>query len=267
MDDYSLLLTLIAVGCVAGVFAGLLGIGGGLITTPVLLTLFQSLGVDPAWQIHMAVATSLVIVIATSLSSARAHYKAGHIDWDRVKVWAPTLLVGSVLGSRFAQMLDGVWLAYGFIAFALTMALKMILPLDRYHIAGDPVGLMTGRVIPGAIGFLSAILGIGGGSLSVPYMTVFGIDIKRAVGTSAFFGVLISLAGGAGYLIETENPSGLAPDTFGLVHWPSALLMAATTIFTAPLGAKLAGRLPKRLLSSLFGIFLIIAVIRISSAL
>jgi uncharacterized membrane protein YfcA len=264
LDDLiGFILPLLGAGAVAGFLAGLLGIGGGIVTIPALFIALEGLGVPLEWRMHTAIATSLVIIIATNSSSVRAHHKKGGVDWLIVKDWWFFILVGAVAGSFFAKTLKTEELVYIFAGLAGLLALKMLLPLDKLK-AGDrlPTGIFR-FTNPALIGFFSAVMGIGGGSFSVPYMTLYGVPIHRAVGTASLAGLVISVSAGAGYLIGGLSVEGLPTTNLGFVNWPSALVVALASVFFAPLGAKAAHSMPKKALSVAFGLFLVIATYRL----
>ncbi|UTW54105.1 sulfite exporter TauE/SafE family protein [Kordiimonas sp. SCSIO 12610] len=262
-DLFVFILPLLGAGAVAGFLAGLLGIGGGVVTIPALFIALEGLGVPIEWRMHTAIATSLVIIIATNSSSVYAHHKKQGVDWEIVKNWWFVILVGAVAGSFFAKTLKTEELVYIFATLAALLALKMLLPFDKFK-AGDalPSGLFR-YVNPGLIGFFSAVMGIGGGSFSVPYMTLYSVPIHRAVGTASLIGLVISVSAGAGYLIGGLSIDGLPSTNIGFVNWPSALIVAVASVFFAPLGAKAAHKMPKKALSIAFGTFLVIATYRL----
>ena len=254
---------LAAAGGVAGLLGGLLGIGGGIVMIPTLFSLFELWGVPFEQRMHCAVATSLVVIVATNISTVWAHHRRGSVDWSIALYWTPFLLAGSIVGSLTAQSLGGHMLVYAFVCLILVLAIKMILPLGDTRLGTSlPKGLI-GAVPPFTFAWVSAILGIGGGSLNVPYMTLYGIVIQRAVATAALGGLFISLAGGATFLIST--PTSLIPLSrmVGYVHLPSVLGLAITSVLAAPLGARLAHHMSKRQLTVTFGVFLIVAAVRL----
>lgn len=264
--DAWLLLTLVIAGVAAGFMGGLLGIGGGLVTIPVLFSLFEVMDVDYAVRMHMAIATSLVVIVVTSLSSVRAHHLRGSVAWDIARVWWYRLALASIFGSMFAVTLrtDSLILAVAALIFAL--GLKMILPLERYRFRAAPHKSVRGWVAPGFIGFVSAIVGIGGGSLSVPYLTQHDIPAQRSVGTASLLGLFISVAGGAGYLVQ--KPTIPVPDwSIGYVYMPAAVILAGATAFSAPKGAAVAHKVSHRILSIIFAVFLFFAAARLLIAL
>lgn len=267
MEDMILTLaSLISAGLIAGFLAGLLGIGGGIVTIPVLFVLFEAIGTPLEWRMHAAIATSLAIIIATNISSAYAHNKKGSVDWTVVKSWWLVVAIGAGLGSMFATTLKTTELVYFFATLAGFFALKMLLPLDKWVLGQQlPIGFFK-YFNPTIIGFFSAVMGIGGGSFSVPYMTVYSVPIHRAVGTATMLGLVISTAGGLGYLIGGLNVQGLPVGSIGFIHVPYAAGIAVAAVLTAPLGAKAAHKLPRTVLSILFGIFLIGATVRLINA-
>lgn len=260
------LLPLIGAGLVAGFLAGLLGIGGGVVTIPVLFVVLGEIGVPLEWRMHVAVATSLTAIIATNSSSVLAHHRKRGVDWTIVRDWGPAVAVGAVMGSVFAKGLKTAELVYFFAILASFVAAKMILPMDRWRLGEHlPTGIFR-FVSPAIIGFFSSVMGIGGGNLSVPYMTLYNVPIHRAVGTSALIGLVISIAAGVGYLVGGWNMTGFPYGMAGFIHLPSAVVVAAAAVLMAPLGAKVAYLLPKAVLSAVFGVFLVLAVIRLVSA-
>lgn len=267
MEDMILTLAyLIGAGLVAGFLAGLLGIGGGIVTIPVLFILFDQLGTPIEWRMHAAIATSLAIIVATNISSVLAHHKKGSVDWGIIKDWWLLAAVGAVLGSIFATTLKTVELVYFFATLAGFMAVKMLFPIEKWTLGKSLPGGIFNYTNPGIIGFFSALMGIGGGSFSVPYMTLYSVPIHRAVGTASFIGLVISVAGGLGYLVGGQGIQGLPAGSVGFIHLPYAVGIAIAAIFTAPLGARAAHKLPRAALSVLFGIFLIAATFRLVNA-
>ncbi|MFC3051154.1 sulfite exporter TauE/SafE family protein [Kordiimonas pumila] len=254
---------LIVAGAGAGFLAGLLGIGGGIVTIPALFIVFEGIGIPIEWRMHCAIATSLTIIIATSISSVHAHNKKGGVDWSIMKDWWWPIMLGALAGSFFAKTLKTETLVYIFAAFATLVGLKMLLPLDKIKLGDKLPGGVFRFLNPGIIGFLSAIKGIGGGSFSVPYMTLYGVPIHRAVGTSSLAGLFISTFGGLGYFIEGRDVEGLPEGMAGFIHIPSVIVVASVAVFFAPLGAKAAHAIPRKILSILFGSFLVLATLRL----
>ena len=254
-------LALFGTGLLAGVMAGLLGVGGGIVIVPVLDAVLIGAGVAPAWSLNVAVATSLATIVPTSIASARAHHARGAIDWPLARRWGPAIASGALLGGLLAARAPSAWLAALFGSVAVVVALKMFLPFDHLRLAAAPPRGLPGAAIGAGIGATSAMMGIGGGTLAVPAMILAGEPIHRAVATAALFGLLISAPGTLTYLLASPV-AALPAGTVGLVHLPGAALIALATIATAPLGARLAHRLPARALSMAFGAFLALVAAR-----
>jgi uncharacterized membrane protein YfcA len=255
-------IAMLGTGVVGGILAGLLGVGGGIVIVPVLEIVLGILGVPVEVRMHVAVATSLAVIIPTSISSARAHHERQSVDLELVRRWAVFMLVGAVTGIVIASMVDGVVLSAVFGIVALAVAVKMALPLDERVLTPEvPKGLATGA-IPLVIGAISTMMGIGGGTLSVPALTLMNTPIHRAVGTSALFGLLISIPGAIGFAIAGWGNELLPAGSLGFVNVIGFVLIAPVTVIAAPLGAKLAHALSRRNLSLLFGLFLLAVAAR-----
>lgn len=251
----------LATGLAGGFISGLFGVGGGIVIVPVLDTVLGNLGVDAAVRMQVAVATSLATIVPTSIASARAHHRRGAVDLGLAQRWALALMAGAFLGS---------WLASGALAGALPgvfgtvaalMALKMLLPLENRVLApAVPRGPLV-QAVPLTIGTVSSMMGIGGGTLSVPALTLMNQPVHRAVGTANLFGLAIALPGTLGYLLA-EPAAPVPPGSVGLVSIPAFLLLAPASVLAAPLGARVAHRLDRRRLSAAFGAFLLLVAAR-----
>lgn len=259
------LLPLIGAGLVAGFLAGLLGIGGGIVTIPVLVLVYRQIGMPEEWLMHIAIASSLTAIIATNTSSVLAHHRKNGVDWSIVKGWWFVVAAGAVLGSFFAKGLKTEELVYFFATLASLVAIKMMLPFDRWKLGQALPEGWRRYLAPGLIGFFSAVMGIGGGSFSVPYMTLYSVPIHRAVGTASLIGLVISVSAGLGYLVGGWNVAGLPSGMAGFIHLPSAFTVAVAAVLMAPVGAKVAHMMPKTALSIAFGIFLVVATIKLVS--
>lgn len=256
-----LALVLIATGLFAGLLAGLLGVGGGIVMVPVLELALPYAGFPREWCMHVAVATSLAAIVPTSISSSRAHHGRGGIDWALARAWAPGMILGGLVGSLLASYASDDLLTGVFGVVAGTVALKMFLPLDHLRLAKRVPKGLRGNLIASTIGGVSSMMGIGGGTLSVPAITLTGGPIHQAVGTAAFFGLLLSVPGTLGYLFA--SPGVVLPGyTVGLVSLLVLALVAPMSMLTAPLGARLAHALDKRTLSKVFGAFLCLVAAR-----
>ncbi|ARS27916.1 sulfite exporter TauE/SafE family protein [Sphingomonas sp. KC8] len=255
---------MLATGLAGGVIAGLLGVGGGIIVVPILDTTLGILGVDPAIRMHVAVATSLATIIPTSISSSRAHKAKGAVDGELTRKWGIAILLGAVLGTVVASQVQSVVLSGVFATVAFLVAAKMLLPLDHIALAKAVPGGLAAQAMPVAIGTTSTMMGIGGGTLSVPILTLVNYPIHRAVGTAALFGLLISIPGTIGYIIGGWGDPRLPMGSLGYVNWIGFLLIAPMTWISAPWGAALAHKLSKRHLGIAFGIFLLIVALRMA---
>lgn len=265
MTYLTLAAAMMATGVVGGLLAGLLGVGGGIVIVPILDLALQVLGIDEAVRLHTAVATSLATIIPTSVSSFRAHQKRGSLDAELVRFWTPGILVGAIVGTALAAVVSGSVLAAVFGAVAIAVAAKMLLPLDDWRLSSDVPRGVSGMPLPVGIGTLSAMMGIGGGTLSVPLLTLFGRPIHLAVGTGAFFGLIISVPATLGYIAAGWSIPNLPPANFGYVNLIGFALIAPMTVLFAPLGARMAHALTKRQLSVAFGIFLAAVALRMFS--
>jgi len=263
VTDFAVMgIAMICTGIVGGILAGLLGVGGGIVIVPVLEVVLGLLGVPMEIRMHVAVATSLAVIIPTSISSARAHHQRQSVDVGLARRWAVYILFGALLGIVIASRVDGVVLSAVFGIVALLVAIKMGLPLDDVTLTREvPRGALAAAV-PASIGTVSTMMGIGGGTLSVPALTLMNTPIHRAVGTSALFGLLISIPGAIGFAIAGWGNEQLPTGSLGFVNLIGFAIIAPVTVLAAPLGAKLAHALSRRNLSLLFGAFLIVVSAR-----
>ncbi|MEH6551629.1 MAG: sulfite exporter TauE/SafE family protein [Pseudomonadales bacterium] len=253
-----LALMMLATGVAGGLLAGLFGVGGGIVIVPVLDIALGVAGVDPAIRMHVAVATSLATIIPTSIASSRAHHGRGAVDIALVRRWAPFILLGVLLGTWLASLVDSQVLTAIFGSVALLVAIKMVLPLDDVNLAQDvPKGPLA-ALLPASIGCISSMMGIGGGTLGVPILTLLNQAVHRAVGTAALLGLVISIPATVAYIWAGWGDVRLPPASLGYVNVLGFVLIASMTVLVAPWGVKLAHRLSKRTLSSLFGLFLLL---------
>lgn len=258
MTDLLPLIAILAVsGVIAGFVAGMLGVGGGIVTVPVLEYALRFAGVPEEYRLHIAVATSLAAIIPTSISSARTHHGKGAVDWELAKRWGVPIVIGAVLGGIAASHAPLAVLASVFGSVALLIAAKMLLPLDHWRVSDHVPRGAGGLLLPTLIGGVSTMMGIGGGTLTVPTLSLCGYPIHRAVGTAAFFGIFISIPGTVAYLLA-HPPATLPWATVGYVSLIGLAIIAPGSMLTATLGARAAHALPRRRLSQAFGVFLLI---------
>ena len=255
-------LAMLATGVAGGILAGLLGVGGGIVIVPVLEWVLELSGVPVEFRMHIAVATSLAVIIPTSISSARAHHQRGSVDIDLARRWVAFIFIGAVLGTLIASRVGGPVLSGVFGVVALLVAVKMALPLDRITLAESMPRTLLTAPLPVSIGTISTMMGIGGGTLTVPALTLLGEPIHRAVGTSALFGLLIAVPGTLGFIATGWGNDALPPGSIGYVNLIGIALIAPTTVLAAPLGARIAHALNRRHLSLLFGSFLLLVAAR-----
>ena len=248
-------------GAAAGVLAGLLGVGGGIVIVPVLSMLFAWQGVSGQYLMQMALGTSLASIMFTSISSMRAHNKHGAVRWPVVKAIAPGIIVGTLGGSWLASMLSSSFLRGFFLCFLYYVSFQMFLnikPKPSREIPGTPGMLGTG----GFIGFISALVGIGGGTMSVPFMAWCNIPMHQAVGTSAAIGFPIALAGTVGYIFGGMGKAGLPEYSLGFIYLPALICLVVFSMLTAPTGARIAHKLPVAKLKRVFALFLFLMATR-----
>ena len=249
------LLFYLLLGAFAGVMAGLLGVGGGLIIVPALAWIFQHQQIAETALMHLAIGTSLATIIATSISSVRAHHQRGAVLWPTVWRLTPGIVIGAWLGAAVADALSSFALQKVFAVFVLLMAAQMgfgAKPAPHRDLPKTAGMLAAG----GAIGAVSAIVGIGGGSLTVPFLSWCNVPIRQAVATSAACGLPIALAGALGFVVTGLNAPGLPAWSLGYVYGPALLGVALTSMLFAPLGARLAHTLPTEMLKKIFAAFL-----------
>lgn len=260
--SFDLLLLLLCSGAMAGILAGLFGIGGGLLLVPVVAMTAAKTGLDTAVSMQIAVATAMASILLTAIGSVLAHHRRAAIHWHFLSRYAPLVMVGAWSGAlvveHIAGLLDGRLLVYVFVGFALLSAWQLLAQKKPKHEDAAvafhfrwqldlPVGLLVGH--------LSAWLGIGGGSMNAPYFHFRGLPMRHAVGTAAACGYPLALAAVIGFTMH-DLDGGDWP-LIGAIFWPAALLMGSMGLLSAPLGAKMAHSLPERLLKALFAVLLL----------
>lgn len=245
----------LATGIVAGVMAGLFGVGGGMIMVPALALVLPTQGIAPEVTMQVAIATSLAVISATSISSMLAHHRRDGVLWPVFIRMAGGLAVGAVAGAFLADRLESALLARIVGVGALLTALQMLFDLkpQRQHALPGSGGLAA---VGGVIGLLSSLIGIGGGSLTVPYLSWCGIAIRQAVGTAATCGVPIAWAGAIGFMIAGAGEPGRAAWSLGYVDLAGFAGIAVASVAAAPLGARLAHALPPTVLKRCFAVLL-----------
>lgn len=253
---------LIAVGAVAGLLAGLFGVGGGLVIVPALYFVMQHLGVSQTTAMAIAVGTSLVSIIPTSLSSLRAHHKLHNVDWAIVRRWSPPLVAGVLLGAALVAHLRSPAFIVFFGVLLLLVALNKLFGQRVIGQLAQMPAYGFQALAAGLIGCVSAIAGVGGGATGVPTLMAFSVPIHRAVGTCAALGLFIALPGAIGVFALSSTPDDAAVGTVHLVYLPALVILGPLTVLCAPLGARLGKRLSPGLLSRLFAFMLILVGLR-----
>lgn len=251
-------LGLIALGALSGFLAGLFGVGGGVVLVPGLYALFTLLGFEHEMLMHLCVGTSLAIIVPTGLSAARAHHRRGSVDFDLLKTIGPGIVVGVITGAALAAFLTGDALKLIFALTISALAVLMILDPARFqlvsHMPRQPVPSIAGVII----GHISTLIGIGGATLSVPFMSICHVPIRTAIGTAAALGLFISIPAMIGFVLIGFTEDELPPFSFGFVNGLAWLAIVPSSVLIAPLGARLAHRLPVSLMRKGFAIFMIV---------
>ncbi len=253
----TVILMYLGLGVAVGVLAGLLGVGGGLIIVPMLVFSLTWQGVPSEFLMHLALGTSLASIIFTSVSSFWAHHKRGAVNWTVVRRIVLGILVGTFLGSCLAAQMSNNLLKGIFVVFLYYMGLQMLTnkkPKPTRGLPG-PLGMFA---VGNGIGAVSALVGIGGGSMSVPFMVWCNMTVHDAIGTSAAIGFPIAVAGTVGYIVNGLGVSGLPAYSLGYVYLPALAGIVAASVFTAPLGVRLAHSLPVDSLKRVFALLLFV---------
>lgn len=251
----------LALGAFAGFFAGLLGVGGGAIMVPILTSIFLAEGFPKSEVVHLALGTSMAAIIFTSISSLRAHHAHGAVLWKVVRGMTPGILFGTFGATFVAALLPTRPLTIFFACFISYVAVQMLLNIKPKPHRDLPGALGLGVVGLG-IGGVSALVAIGGGSLSVPFMTWCNVKAHNAIGTSAALGLPIAVAGAIGYLVNGWGHPGLPPLTAGFIYLPALVLVTVVSTLVAPFGARLAHRLPVATLKRVFAGVLVALVVK-----
>lgn len=249
------------VGMFAGLSAGLLGIGGGLIIVPALLLIFQYQGLNDVSLIHIAIGTSLASIIFTSIASVYAHQQKSAIIWPIFWRLSPSIMLGALLGAAIADWIPSAELKIVFGLFELYVAIQMTFNLKpkQQHNLPNSVGMST---VGSGIGLVSSLVGIGGGTMTVPFLLYVSTPIHKAIATSAACGLPIALAGSVGFLVMGWSKTSELAYSSGYLYWPALLGIVITSVLFAPLGAWLAYRLPQRYLKQIFAALLYILAIK-----
>jgi uncharacterized membrane protein YfcA len=245
----------LALGAIAGFLAGLLGVGGGLVIVPALAFIFTAQHFPPDFIAHLALGTSLASILFTSLASVRAHHAHRAVSWSILRGVTPGIVAGTLAGTVVAAHLSTGFLKAFFVVFVYYVATQMLLnikPKPSRDLPGTAGMLAAG----GVIGGVSSLVGIGGGTLSVPFMTWCNVKMHQAIGTSAAIGFPIAAAGAVGYVLNGVGHGELPRYSLGFVYLPALAGVVAASVLTAPWGARLAHRLPVAKLKKIFALLL-----------
>lgn len=262
--EYLMLLAavLLGVGAIAGLTAGLLGVGGGIVIVPVLFHVFTQLGFPEDVRMHVAVGTSLATIVVTSMKSIGAHHKKGAVDAVLLKSWGPAIFIGVLIGTYIAGWVKGPLLTVVFAVVASIVALHMAFGRESWRIANDLPRGIGKEALAGVIGVISAMMGIGGGTLSVPILSLYGYPIHRAVGTAAAIGFIIGVPGSIGFILSGWDVPGRPPYSLGYINLLAFALILPTSMWMAPVGARLAHSLNRQRLRRVFALFLAVTAAR-----
>lgn len=260
--NLSTLTALLATGAFAGVLAGLLGVGGGIVIVPVLFFLFQGFGVSPESAMLVATATSLATIVPTSISSIRSHQRKGNVDFGLLKTWAGFVFAGVLVGSGLVTRIDGNWLVLLFGVIATLAALNMLFRSGKSALFTQLPSRLGQSAMAIATGFFSVMVGIGGGTITVPLLTLYNYPVHKAVGTAAAIGLVISLPGALALLLLGETPSDAPVGTMGMVNVIGFACIVPLTVLCAPIGAALAVKLDSARLKRVFAVVLLITGLR-----
>ncbi len=256
----------LAIGSVAGFFAGLLGIGGGVILVPALLVVFASAGFPPAVIFQAALGTSMATILFTALSSLRSHHLSQAVMWPVVRDFTPGVLAGAGLGSLTARHVSAAGLGLFFALFLILVALQLLLGLRPKP--GRTLPGRVGQALAGlAIGMVSALAAVGGGTMTVPFLTWCNCPVRKAIGTAAAVGFPIAVGGTLGYVFSGWTVSGLPAGSLGFVYLPALMWTVLAGVVAAPLGARAANVLPAVMLRRLFAVLLLVVAWRMLSRL
>jgi uncharacterized membrane protein YfcA len=251
-----------AAGAVAGFLAGLFGIGGGAIIVPVMYQFLGILGIDEAIRMHISVGTSLGIILPTSIRSLQAHKARGAVDMALLKSWVISMPAGVVAATIVAAVITGAQLRGIFAVFACLIGLRLIFNRETWRLGTELPGGIIRAVCGAFIGFLSTLMGVGGGVMATTFMTLYGRPMHQAIGTSAGTGALIAVPGVIGYAWAGWGLPGLPPLSVGYVNLIGIVLVFPISVYVAPLGVKVAHIMDKRQLEISFGIFMQLVALR-----
>lgn len=253
---------LLVAGLVTGTLAGLLGIGGGGILVPVLFEVFAAVGVEPGLRVHLAVGTSLAVIIPTSLRSFFSHRATGAVDMALLKSMALPVVLGVLLGAVVARYADDRVLKAVWVAFGALMSAKLFFGRESWRLGREIPGNPFRAVYAAAVGLVSTLMSIGGGAFVTAFMTLYGRSIRQGVATASGFGPLIAVPGALGFAWAGWHDAGLPPGSLGYVNLVGAAVVIPASVLAAPLGVRIAHGIPRRRLEIAFAVFLALVATR-----
>jgi uncharacterized membrane protein YfcA len=259
MMDLSLLpiiFALVATGIIAGILAGLLGVGGGIVIVPVLFIIFQILGLSTASAMSIATGTSLLIIVATSISSIRSHHKKSNADIELLALWSPFIVFGVIMGALISTQIGGLFASGVFGVVAILVALNMLFRARKAALWSSLPSKFIQGTLATIVGTISVVMGIGGGTLGVPLLTAFNYPTHKAVGTSAAFGFIISVPGTLLMFLLANTPDDAAAGTYGFINFIAVALIMPLSVIAAPVGVYLGSKIDDVMLKRLFAVFL-----------
>lgn len=262
MEWLTIVLALAVTGLIAGVLAGLLGVGGGIVIVPVLFFVFQAIGVSSDSAMLIATGTSLVIIIATSISSIRAHHAKGNVDLALVRLWWPFIVLGALGGVLLSTHIGGKFASVVFGCTAILVACNMLFRASSAPLLAQLPGKSFQAILAVVIGGISVIMGIGGGTLGVPLLTACNLPAHRAVGTAAAFGFIIAVPGASLLLLLASTPVDAPRGTYGFINLIGVALIMPLSVVMAPVGVKLGSLINGTTLKRIFALFLVLSGLR-----
>lgn len=261
-----LITSLVSLGCISGFLAGLLGVGGGIVLVPGLYMIFSWLGMPEDHLMHVCVGTSLAVIVPTGLSSARAHQKRGNVDSANVKTIGMGIIGGVLVGTVLADILSSTALQYIFATCILGLAGLMVVSLRKEIILMPQMPRQPWTsLMGGVIGLVSTLVGIGGATMNVPFMTMCGTPIHKAIGTSSALGLFISIPAAIGFIAIGIGEENLPPYSLGFINIPAFLVIIPSSVLVAKLGAYAAHKASVPLMRKIFALFLVIVSIKLWS--
>ena len=249
-------------GFISGYMAGLLGVGGGIVIVPILYYFLSLIGVSQDIVMHISVATSLAVIIPTGWRSYQSHKNNNSVDNDVLKAWLFPTMLGSVIGANIAGIISGFWLTFVFAVIALLVSINLFISKENLKFGENIPKGIYGNIIPFSVGTLSSMLGIGGGTFNVSIMTLFGRSIHKAVGTASGLGFYLAIPGTLFFIITGWGEESLPPGSLGYVNLIGLILIAPISTIAAPIGARSAYNLNKKVLTNIFAIFLLFTSVR-----